>query len=128
MDCLWSPVNSHLLVIASTIHLRTMLLELDKAEVTEAKKHLEQNFIILQELQKYWPSTELAFSRLKAFHNACRVSSVSKTFDMDQWMVKFLNRYDLSVEDRDLDGELADLGASNTGDELWGMVFGSNLG
>jgi hypothetical protein len=104
-----------------------MLLEPDKAEATEAKKHLEQNFIILQEFQRYWPSTELAFSRLKAFHNACRVSSISKAFDMDQWMARFLNRYDLSVEDRDLDVELADLGASNTGDKLWGVVFGSSL-
>ncbi|KAF4964218.1 hypothetical protein FSARC_7852 [Fusarium sarcochroum] len=126
LDCLWSPVNSHLLVIASTIHLHTMLLQPDKPEATEAKKLLEQNFIILQELQKYWPSTELAFSRLQAFHNACRVSSISKTFDMDQWMARFLNRYDVSVQDRDLDVELADIGASNTGDELWGVVFGSD--
>ncbi|KAJ4249047.1 hypothetical protein NW762_012378 [Fusarium torreyae] len=126
LECLWSPVNSHLLVIASTIHLHTMLLQPDKPEATEAKNLLEQNFIILQELQKYWPSTEFAFSRLQAFHNACRVSSISKTFDMDQWMANFLNRYDVSVQDRDLDVELADIGVSNTGDELWGVVFGSD--
>ncbi|KAF5683747.1 C6 transcription factor [Fusarium circinatum] len=126
LDCLWSPVNSHLLVIASTIHLHMMLLQPEKVEATEARQLLEKNFIILQELQKYWPTTEFAFSRLQAFHNACRVSSISKTFNMYKWMANFLNRYDVSVQDRDLDMELADLGASNNGDELWEILFGGD--
>ncbi|KAH7125835.1 hypothetical protein EDB81DRAFT_889562 [Dactylonectria macrodidyma] len=91
LDCLWSPVNSRLRVIASTIHLHTIALGTSGPAASEAKKLLKQNFIVLQELQKYWPSTELAFSRLRAFHNACRMRSISKTFNMDQWMANFLN-------------------------------------
>ncbi|KAI8716197.1 Zn(2)-C6 fungal-type domain-containing protein [Fusarium sp. LHS14.1] len=128
LDCLWSPVNSHLLVIASTIHLHTMLLGTGRPEAAEAKKLLEQNFVVLQELQKYWPSTELAFSRLQSFHNACQMSSISKTFNMDQWMVNFLNRYDISIEDRELGVEVnGGVGGSNTtGDELWAIMFSNN--
>ncbi|KAJ3546058.1 hypothetical protein NM208_g2008 [Fusarium decemcellulare] len=128
LDCLWSPVNSHLLVIASTIHLHTMLLGTGRPEAAEGKKLLEQNFIVLQELQKFWPSTELAFSRLQAFHNACQMTSISKTFNMDQWMANFLNRYDISVEDRELDLEVngGASGSNTTGDELMAIVFSSN--
>ena len=128
LDCLWSPVNSHLLVIASTIHLHTMLLGTGRPEAVEAKKLLEQNFVVLQELQKYWPSTELAFSRLQSFHNACQMSSISKTFNMDQWMVNFLNRYDISIEDRELGVEVNGVvgGSNTTGDELWAIMFSNN--
>ena len=121
LDCLWSPVNGHLLVIASTVHLHTMLLGTGKPEAAEAKTLLEQNFIILQQLLKYWPSVKLAFSRLHAFHNACRMSNLSKTFNMDEWMANFLNRYDLPVEDRDSDMEYAEgLGPS---DDLWQAIL-----
>ncbi|CVK96121.1 uncharacterized protein FMAN_14004 [Fusarium mangiferae] len=122
LDCLWSPVNSHLVVVASTIHLHTMLLGADRPEAKEAKRLLEQNFMILQELQKYWPSTEIALLRLQTFHNACRVSTISKTFDMDHWMANFLIRYDLSVQDRDIDVELASLGKNDDGTQIWDMV------
>ncbi|KAF4972024.1 hypothetical protein FZEAL_9687 [Fusarium zealandicum] len=125
LDCLWSPVNSHLLVIASTIHLHTLLLGSGRPEAAQGKKLLEQNFIVLQELQKYWPSTELAFSRLQAFHNACQMTSISKTFNMDEWMANFLNRYDISVEDRELHVEVngGAGGGNTTGDELMAIVF-----
>ncbi|KAM5349885.1 hypothetical protein ACJ41O_006390 [Fusarium nematophilum] len=127
LDGLWSPVNGHLLVIASTIHLHTMLLGAGRPEAANAKKLLEQNFILLQQLQKYWPSTELAFSRLHAFHRACRMSSISTTFNMDQWMANFLNRYDQPVEDRDIYAELAeDMGPGRPADnELWDIFFNS---
>lgn len=126
LDCLWSPVNSHLLVIASTIHLHTMILGTGRPEAAEGRKLLERNFIVLQELHKYWPSTDLAFARLQAFHNACQMSSISKTFNMDQWMANFLNRYDISIEDRELDVEMngaAGGGNNTTRDELMALVF-----
>ncbi|SPO06043.1 uncharacterized protein DNG_08732 [Cephalotrichum gorgonifer] len=105
-QCLWSPINGHLLVIASTIHLHTLLLDTRETEVDCARALLEQNFVVLHHIQKYFPYAESSFSRLRAFHKACERSSAARTFDMDRWMVKFLNRYDLAIEDRDLDPQL----------------------
>lgn len=110
-ECLWSPINGHLLVIASSIHLHTLLLDPRETEVDAARELLEQNFVMLHRLQKCFRYAESSFSRLRAFHRACERKGTTGAFDMDRWMVKFLNRYDVEIEDRDsgsgIDEELA---------------------
>lgn len=114
-ECLWSPVNGHLLVIASSIHLHTLLLDPQQAHVDSARVLLEQNFMMLHRLQKCFRYAESSFSRLRAFHRACEKSGMQDAFDMDKWMVKFLNRYDLAVGDRDasIDDDDEHLGNDN---------------
>jgi alpha-L-rhamnosidase len=43
----WSPVNSHLLIIASSIHLHTLHFDPNEARTATIKKLLEQNFTML---------------------------------------------------------------------------------
>ncbi|KAL3480925.1 hypothetical protein BJX99DRAFT_206260 [Aspergillus californicus] len=104
MECLWSPVNGHLLVVASSVLLYTLLFDTDDESIAKAKKLLEQNFIMLLQFRKYWSLVELSMTRLRAFHRACHLNSTQDNFDMDRWMIYFLNRYDANVSERYSDG------------------------
>ncbi|KAJ8112129.1 hypothetical protein OPT61_g5437 [Boeremia exigua] len=100
-ECFWSPVNGHLLVVASSIHLHTLLFDTDEEQITATKKLLEQNFAMLLQLQEYWPSLEHSMMRLRAFHKTCLLNAEpSESFNMDDWTAQFLNRYHMPVEDR----------------------------
>jgi alpha-L-rhamnosidase len=124
MECLWSPVNGHLLVVASSIHLHTLLFSGDGIEIASARKLLEQNFIMLLHFRKFWPLLEFSMSRLRAFHRACQMNAAEKNFDMDRWMITFLNRYGSRVPERwsefgnELDESGPILGSPATA-ELW---------
>ncbi|KAJ0415380.1 hypothetical protein BJY00DRAFT_266286 [Aspergillus carlsbadensis] len=100
MECLWSPVNGHLLVVASSILLYTLLFDMDDESIARARTLLEQNFIMLLQFRRYWSLVELSMARLRAFHRACQVNNTKKNFSIDQWMIDFLNRYDAQVSDR----------------------------
>ncbi|KAJ9367401.1 transcriptional regulator family: Fungal Specific TF [Paecilomyces variotii] len=132
MECLWSPVNGHLLVVSSSIHLHTLLFSNDDTEITKARMLLEQNFIILLHLQKYWPFIEFSMSRLRAFHQVCQMNATEKNFDMDRWMIKFLNRYGSRVQDRysefgpDLD-ESDPIVGTPAAAALWKEISGSEF-
>ena len=41
-ECFWSPVNGHLIVVASSIHLHTLLFDSDADRTATTKKLLEQ--------------------------------------------------------------------------------------
>ncbi|KAJ4984299.1 sugar porter family MFS transporter [Stagonosporopsis vannaccii] len=100
-ECFWSPVNGHLLVVASSVHLHTLLFDTSAERTTMTKKLLEQNFTMLLQLQEYWPSLEHSMMRLRAFHKACLLNAEpSESFHMDDWTAQFLNRYHMPVEDR----------------------------
>lgn len=100
-ECLWSPVNGHLLVVASSIHLHTLLFDSDVDRRATTKKLLEQNFTMLLQLQEYWPSLEHSMMRLRAFHRTCLLNAEpGETFNMDDWTAQFLNRYHMPVKDR----------------------------
>lgn len=100
-ECFWSPVNGHLLVVASSIHLHTLLFDIDEGRTATAKRLLEQNFSMLLQLQEYWPSLEHSMMRLRAFHRTCLLNvKPGETFTMDDWTAQFLNRYHMPVEDR----------------------------
>ncbi|KAK4235699.1 hypothetical protein C8A03DRAFT_17598, partial [Achaetomium macrosporum] len=88
------PLAGHILVIASTVHLHTLLFGVDDAEIARARARLEHNFQIITRLQRYWPSLQASFSRLRAFHAACmdvdKHEGTDVVFRLDRWMVRFL--------------------------------------
>jgi len=96
-EFLWSPVNGHLLGIASTIHLHTLLSETNERAVLEARRLLEQNFVLLLRLSEYWPTLENTMSRLRAIHAACSASDPSRTFNAQSWTSNFLNKFDVPI-------------------------------
>ncbi|KAL3447123.1 hypothetical protein BJX65DRAFT_98064 [Aspergillus insuetus] len=100
MECLWSPVNGHLLVVASSILLYTLLFDTDDESIARARTLLEQNFIMLLQFRKYWSLVELSMTRLRAFHRACQMNSTKENFNIDHWMIDFLNRYDAQISDK----------------------------
>ncbi|KAH7346989.1 hypothetical protein BKA66DRAFT_576554 [Pyrenochaeta sp. MPI-SDFR-AT-0127] len=110
MDCFWSPANGHLLVVASSIHLHSLLFDTDEDCITETRKLLEQNFVLLLQLEKYWPILKHSMMRLRAFHKTCLCNANPETvFAMDRWMIQFLNRYETAICDRYGEGEQDDI-------------------
>lgn len=98
-EFLWSPVNGHLLGVASTIHLHTLLFETDEEAILVAKRLLEQNYVLLLRLSEYWPTLENTMSRLRAVHAACSGSDPTRTFDVQSWISNFLNRFDVPINE-----------------------------
>lgn len=85
-------VVGHILVIASTIQIHTLLFSTSEIEISSARSRLEQNFQILLRLKEYWPMLESCFARLQILHEVCR-TNVDTSFRMDQWMLKFLSEF-----------------------------------
>lgn len=79
----------HVLMIASTVQIHSLLFEDDEGSVTTAKRRLEKNFCILTDLVSLWPTLDVCMDRLMTFHASCR-ESAETSFCMDQWMVRFL--------------------------------------
>ena len=80
---------AHVLVIASTIQLHTLLFSDDEVQIADAKRRLEKNFEILLILRPYWPALDRIMGRLRAFHETCR-TNMSSSFVLDRWMLQFL--------------------------------------
>ena len=91
----------HILVIASSIQLHTLLFDTDDDQIRAARRRLERNFEILTKLQNYWPSLDICFSRLKEFHKACQ-KATEESFKMDQWMLKFLLEFAKPIGEKDM--------------------------
>lgn len=88
----WYNMVGHILVIASTIQIHTLLFGTDEAVIAAARSRLEQNFTILMRLRGYWPMLESCFARLQIFHEVCR-QNIDTSFRMDMWMLKFLSEF-----------------------------------
>lgn len=110
----------HVLVIASTVQIHSLLFEAEEANLTLAKSRLEKNFCILTRLRRLWTTLNFCMDRLMAFHEACR-NSADTSFRMDRWMVRFLVEFASPVSEKapDADDEntwsLAKLGISPSG-------------
>jgi hypothetical protein len=104
-EVLYSAV-SHILVIASTIQIHTLLFSGDESEIRISKSRLERNFEILLRLRTYWPSVDGAMSRLRAFHQTC-LRSKDTSFVLDKWLLRFLVQFapHMELEPRDNDPE-----------------------
>ena len=97
LRCMW-PRISHLLVISSSVHLHTLLLEKNAVAVLEARELLHCNFKMLTDLQSYWPNLGNAIGRLKVFHEACLSANRPETvFQMTEWLSRFLHEHSHSV-------------------------------
>ena len=109
-DVLYNMVG-HVLVIASTVQIHTLLFGVDNESVAQARRRLERNFCILTRLRRLWPTLDVCMDRLQAFHRACR-RSVDTSFCMDGWMVRFLVEFANPVNDKD---------ASGIGEKPWAL-------
>jgi len=89
----------HILVIASTVQIHTLLFSDNEEQISAARSRLERNFAILSQLRTYWPTLDVCFTRLRAFHRACR-NSMDEPFRMDQWMLRFLSGFAEPVGDK----------------------------
>jgi hypothetical protein len=100
------PAVSHILVIASTVQIHTLLFSGDEGEIRISKSRLERNFEILLRLGTYWPSVDGAMSRLRAFHQTC-LRSKETSFVLDRWLLRFLVQFapHMELEPRDNDPE-----------------------
>jgi hypothetical protein len=96
----------HILVIASTVQIHTLLFSDNATQIAASKRRLERNFEILSQLRNYWPTLDICFTRLQAFHKACR-DSMDESFRLDQWMLKFLFEFAQPVDDRIMDRSAA---------------------
>jgi hypothetical protein len=104
-EVLYSAV-SHILVIASTVQIHTLLFSGDDGQIRVSKSRLERNFEILLKLRTYWPSVDGAMSRLRAFHQTC-LRSRDTSFVLDRWLLRFLVEFapHMELEPRDNDPE-----------------------
>lgn len=89
----------HVLVIASTVQIHTVMFDSDENEIRAAKHRLERNYQILTELLCFWPTLDVSMARLREFHSAC-LRMKESTFRMDQWMRRFLFEFAIPVEER----------------------------
>ena len=94
----------HILVIASTVQIHTLLFGDNEAQIAAARRRLERNFEILSQLRTYWPTLDICFTRLQAFHKACR-SSMDESFRLDKWMLRFLSEFAEPVDDKEMSQE-----------------------
>lgn len=90
---------AHVLVIASTVQIHTLLFSEDEAQIADSKRRLEKNFEILLHLRPYWPVLDRIMGRLKAFHETCRVNE-SSSFVLDRWMLQFLVGFGASMDEK----------------------------
>lgn len=89
----------HVLVIASTVQLHTLLFSSDETLIRAARARLERNFEILSKLQTFWPTLDVCFTRFREFHKACQKSKES-SFRMDRWMLQFLFEFGQPVGEK----------------------------
>lgn len=89
----------HVLMIASTVQIHSLLFEDDENVVAIARERLEKNFCILTHLVSLWPTLDVCMDRLMTFHASCR-ESAETSFCMDQWMVRFLVEFANPVSEK----------------------------
>lgn len=104
-DVLYNMVG-HVLVIASTVQIHTLLFSSDRSEIDAARDRLERNYAILLRLRDLWPSLDFCMMRLQVFHKAC-VTSMETSFRLDEWMLKFLSEFAKPVKDKQSPGDAA---------------------
>jgi hypothetical protein len=98
----------HIMVIASTVQIHTLLFGENETYIAASRRRLERNFEILSQLRAYWPTLDICFTRLQAFHKACR-NSMNESFRLDQWMLRFLSEFAEPVDDRTTDRSVTEV-------------------
>lgn len=98
----------HILVVASSVQIHTLLFGSNEDEIAAARTRLERNFETLSQLRNYWPTLEVCFARLRTFHEVCR-KNMDSSFRMDRWMLRFLSEFAKPVEEKEMDGSMPEL-------------------
>ncbi|KAF6844251.1 C6 transcription factor [Colletotrichum musicola] len=114
---------AHVLVIASTVQIHTLLYSGDEADILTARRRLERNFELVLQLRCYWPTVDRAIGRLRAFHETAR-TSVDTSFVLDRWMLRFLVEFAEPMEEKDAEAAGAGRRGGDDADEmesLWTM-------
>lgn len=118
----WYNMVGHILVIASTVQIHTLLFGTDEVEISAARGRLEKNFQILTQLREYWPMLDGCFERLQIFHEVCR-KNMDTSFRMDQWMLKFLSEFKEPITEKEEESPLIGLNSvANIGTSPLGWV------
>ncbi|KAL1905435.1 hypothetical protein Sste5344_008794 [Sporothrix stenoceras] len=115
----------HMLVVASTVQIYTLLFSADEAAIAAARDRLERNFEIITTLRRYWPCVDASLGRLRAFQNAC-LRCKEQSFRLDRWMLRFVLDYGQAIQERE-ETDAVDEGGE--GDEAYetedvGRLFG----
>ncbi|KAI6784952.1 putative transcriptional regulatory protein -like protein [Emericellopsis cladophorae] len=90
---------AHVLVIASTVQIHTLLFSDDETQIADARRRLEKNFEILLLLRPYWPALDRIMGRLRAFHATCQ-NNMSSSFVLDRWMLQFLVNFGGNMDEK----------------------------
>lgn len=94
------PLAGHILCLASTVQIHTLLFSPEDDEIRLAKTRLERNFELISSMNEYWPMNHMSIGRLQLFHNTC-LRSKDDSFRLDVWMLKFLLGFTQEIKDRD---------------------------
>jgi hypothetical protein len=98
-DVLYNMIG-HVLVVASTVQIHTLVFSPHDDDIKVARSRLERNFQVLLHLQKFWTTLEVCVLRLRVFHASC-CRSITTSFMMDRWMLRFLCEFGRPVDDRE---------------------------
>ncbi|CAK7200767.1 hypothetical protein SEUCBS139899_003466 [Sporothrix eucalyptigena] len=90
----------HILVVASTVQIYTLLFSADEVAIAAARDRLERNFEIITILRRYWPCVDASLGRLRAFQNAC-LRCKERSFRLDRWMLRFVLDYGQAIQERE---------------------------
>ena len=97
-DVLYNMIG-HVLMIASTVQIHQLLNSSSEDEIVTTRRCLERNFEIILRLYNLWPALAMCLLRLRIFHTACW-RSMTETFLMDCWMLRFLRESGRAVDKR----------------------------
>lgn len=109
-------IIAHITIVSSAVLLHTYIFG-DASELPDTITRLESNMEALVELRVYWPSVELMvgaidpltfidltmhqIDRLVVFLKNCVGSTTRNTHRFDKWMVKFLQEYGKTLDEKD---------------------------
>jgi hypothetical protein len=94
------PLAGHILCLASTVQIHTLLFGVDDDKITAAKTRLSRNFEMISSMNNYWPMSHRSISRLQHFHNAC-MKSMDNSFRLDAWLLRFLLGFAHDIEEKE---------------------------
>lgn len=93
------PMVAHVLTIASTVQIHTLLFSGHESQIRIARSRLERNFELLLHLRQYWSTLDGVMVRLHAFHDMCQ-KSMDTSFVLDHWMLSFLVEFANTMDEQ----------------------------
>ena len=69
----------HIMVISSTVQIHTLVLSDNEVQISAARRRLERNFEIMNELRTYWPTLDIALTRSRASIRGAEIRWMSRS-------------------------------------------------